>query len=109
MFHTASGSRSRRRAKMDTGAEENIITVQAISDLGIKITKYSGNPLQPLGPSFRPDGEITLSWNVLGRGKIYKTRFVVVPDSMAGNFDVLIGESWIVENEALKRNSDVCN
>lgn len=92
---------------MDTGAVENFITHQALADVRIEVSEYTGGPFQPIGPVFRPDGEITLTWNVVDRDEKHETRFCVVPDSMAQNFDVLIGEKWIVKNEALHRNRDV--
>lgn len=82
VLHTASGPCSRRRPKMDTGAEINIITQEAVSELNVLIRKYRGDPLRSFGPPSKPLGETTLSWNVDGRQKIHETPFFVVLDSM---------------------------
>ncbi|KAI4248273.1 MAG: hypothetical protein LQ352_005962 [Teloschistes flavicans] len=85
-------------AKLDTGAELNLISRPFASSLGLHVEDYQGNSVVTIGEQgpFRPEGMISLDWNVSGKPLRYTSQFAVLDERQCqGSFDVLLGEDEI--------------
>ena len=76
---------------LDTGADLDVISHRVVEDLGLQTVKYEGDAVKPLGGSYQPERQITLSWHVLNFPKTYTTTFAVFDEKYSKDFDVLLG------------------
>ncbi|KAL9638883.1 MAG: hypothetical protein Q9204_001330 [Flavoplaca sp. TL-2023a] len=84
-----------RVACLDTGADLDVISHQVVEDLGLQTEKYEGGAVRPLGGSYQPERQITLSWHVAKFQKTYTTKFAVFGEQYSKDFDVLLGRFTI--------------
>ncbi len=96
-----------RVACLDTCADVDAISHQVVVDLGLQPEKYTGKCIHPLGGEYRPEGQITLSWHVVGFHKTYTTPFLVFNDQYSKDFDVLLGRYTIKKIGFYKKNKSV--
>lgn len=83
-----------RIAKLDTGADLDVMSKRVADALGIELEPYSGEDIIPLGGRIRPLGQITRDWHVMERKMTYTTTFVVLE---VEEFDILLGAKTISE------------
>ncbi|KAL9617023.1 MAG: hypothetical protein Q9204_008518, partial [Flavoplaca sp. TL-2023a] len=88
---------TQRLARLDTGDDLDAISHRVVEDLGLQTEKYEGAAVKPLGGSYQPERQITLSWHVLNFPKTYTTTFAVFNEKYSKDFDVLLGRSTIIE------------
>ena len=84
-----------RVAKLDTGAQSNVIRRQIVTDLGLVTRRYFGPKLEPVGPAIEPEGEVSFDWHVSGKQATYNTGFAVLNDALCNGFEILLGEPEI--------------
>ncbi|KAI4185931.1 MAG: hypothetical protein L6R41_003828 [Letrouitia leprolyta] len=92
-IHGPEGKTIMRVAKLDTGSWHNVISRKLTSSIGLKLEKYTGRAIQPLGQEISPKNQVTFSWHVSGRPLSYKTTFAVIETEWQENleFDILLG------------------
>lgn len=95
VIHKLDGQTLNRVAKLDTGAEENIISQQVVDKLGLVVHEYTGGPLQSVGSSIFPKGRVSFEWHVARKTKTYNTSFAVLPTSLCDHFDILLSAEEI--------------
>ena len=103
----ANGEHLIRLGKLDTGADVNLICNEIVRELGIKIEEIPNALLRGVGNTIKPEGKITIVWNVVGKAKTYTDEFLVVNEDQARGFDCLIGEETISRVGFLKRDHNV--
>ncbi|KAL8889192.1 MAG: hypothetical protein Q9215_003491 [Flavoplaca cf. flavocitrina] len=86
---------AQRVACLDTCADLDVISHRVVEDLGLQTEKYEGAAVKPLGGSYQPERQITLSWHVLNFPKTYTTTFAVFDEKYSKDFDVLLGRLTI--------------
>ncbi|KAG7004790.1 hypothetical protein G7Y79_00023g053740 [Physcia stellaris] len=93
-----------RVAKLDTGADVNVMSKQVADSLGFKLQPYFGGDLLPSGGRITPLGQLTLDWHIMGKEETYTNTFVVVD---AKEFDVVLGHKTIREIGFWTRNHKI--
>lgn len=107
-FLNLNGPSEIRIAKLDTGAEVNIVGEELVSDLGVDLERYEGPPLVGLGSSpVHPLGQVKLRWRVNRRTKSHAAVFLVLSHEYTELFDVLFGEETIRKIGFFKVNHEV--
>jgi hypothetical protein len=96
---------------LDTGAEMNLVSEQALEDTGYEINRRDIEPLRSVGGLEIPIdlvGEVKITFHVGQHpDTIYEESFLVVSKGTHCTFDFLIGRPWIQNNRALRRNRSV--
>ena len=92
VIHLPKGGSKTRIAKLDSGCAVNVVSKSVAEALGMKMEKYDGIEVAPLGGTMRPLGQLTLDWHVMGKERTYTTTFLVLDTE---NFDVLLGDETI--------------
>lgn len=103
-----------RRAMLDTGAQVNLISEQALVGTGYQVTPASPGGtdlLQSIGRAIidiKVIGTVDLTWHVRNKPhKEYTDIFVVIAGDAAAEFDALLGRHWLEEHKAFKRNKKI--
>ncbi|KAI4160434.1 MAG: hypothetical protein LQ342_005758 [Letrouitia transgressa] len=96
-----------RCAKLDTGAQANILSGQVVDELSLKPRAYDGPNVLSLGESIKPLGAVDLVWSVIDRHKTYTTEFLVIDKANSNGFDALIGEDTLKSIGFFMKNVDV--
>ncbi|KAL8851885.1 MAG: hypothetical protein Q9221_003208 [Calogaya cf. arnoldii] len=92
---------------LDTGADIDVISHQVVEDLGLQTEEYTGGIIRPLGSTYQPEGQVTLSWHVSGFSKTYTTTFVVFNEKYSKDFDILLGRFTIQKIGFYKKDTNV--
>lgn len=85
-----------RVAKLDSGANVDVMSKRVADSLGMKLEPYFGEDNLALGGRKTPLGQLTLDWHVMGKGRTYTSTFLILD---VENFDVLLGDKTIGEVE----------
>ena len=93
-----------RVAKLDTGADVNVMSKPVADALGMKLEQYFGEDIMPLGGRMTPLGQLTLDWHVMGKEETYTNTFLVL--DMKG-FDVLLSDKTIGQIGFWTRNHKI--
>lgn len=97
-----------RMAKLDTASSVNVMRHGVFSALDMEMDDYDGPPLKPLGNSkIKPLGQVNVDWHVSQRTRTYTSQFVVLDDSVAEGFDILLCDETIKNVGFYKRNDEV--
>ena len=96
-----------RLGKLDTGATVNVVSNAVVSALNMQTELYDGPPIDPLGEPFTPERKIKIDWHVDKFPKTYTTEFLVIPNEISKDFDILLSDSTIKEIGFFKRNDKV--
>ncbi|KAL8684630.1 MAG: hypothetical protein Q9224_006223 [Gallowayella concinna] len=86
---------AKRVTCLDGCSDFDVISQQVVDDFKLHTQPYTGVLAKPLGDSYNPEGEITLSWHVSGFHKTYTTTFVVFNHARSELFDILLGRFTI--------------
>ena len=92
VIHLPKEGSKTRIAKLDTGSAVNVVSKSVADALGMKMEKYYGGDVVPLGGKMTPLGQLTLDWHVMERAKTYTTTFLVLDTE---DFDVLLSDETI--------------
>ena len=92
---------------LDTGADLNVISHRVVEDLKLQTEEYEGAAVKPVGGSYQPERQITLSWNVLNFPKTYTTTFAVFDERHSTDFDILLGRFTIKKIGFFKKDTSV--
>ncbi|KAL8635630.1 MAG: hypothetical protein Q9226_009336 [Calogaya cf. arnoldii] len=95
MVFLGMGKNEVRVTCLDTCADIDVISHQVVKDLGLQTEEYTGGIVRPLGSTYHPEGQVTLSWHVSGFPKTYTTTFVVFNEQYSKDFDILLGRFTI--------------
>ena len=98
---------AQRVTYLDTCANLDVISHRVVEDLGLQTDKYEGAAVKPLGGSYQPKRQITLSWHVLNFPKTYTTTFAVFDEQYSKDFDVLLGRFTINKIGFYKKDANV--
>lgn len=102
------GSVIMRRAKLDTGAQVDVLSEDVVNVVGVQMKPYDGPSLNTLGKeTIRPLGKVSLEWHISGKLKTYTTDFLVVSAVDSCYFDVLLIDKTIGEIGFYTINHDV--
>ena len=96
-----------RIGKLDTASDVDAVSEEVVTSLGMRMERYAGPPILPLGPPINPIGEIQLEWHIATREKTYTTRFAVLNNKHSRGFDVLFGRQTIKNIRFYDRNPHV--
>jgi len=108
--NTTDGSKTFRRATLDTGADLNLIAEKALKDLKfVRLGSWCNGPVTTLNPdmTITPIEEVEIAWRVRGKVPEYNTKFAVIEEAQARDFDILLGKIFIQENRFLVRDPTV--
>ncbi|KAL8819674.1 MAG: hypothetical protein Q9223_001945 [Gallowayella weberi] len=98
---------AQRMTFLDSGSDFDVVSQKVVDDFNLPIQPYTGVLAKPLGSSYMPEGEITLSWHVSGFHKTYTTKFVVFSKDYSEDFDILLGRFTIKEIGFYKKNGNI--
>jgi hypothetical protein len=96
-----------RRATLDTGADLNVIAESALKGLDFPRHPWTGAPIDALGSSVTPRGEVMLPLRVRGRPVVYHSWFAIIEEARAASFDILLGKNFIEQNNFLVKDPEV--
>ena len=98
------------RCLLDTGSDLNLISERILHLLQVPLLAHEGPPVTGFaGIPLVPMGSVMLTWHMDGFQHVrYCRKFSVISnDTLAPRFDVLLGNVWIKETNALLRNAEV--
>jgi len=101
-LYRPNGEKLFRRVTLDAGVEQNLMSDYVWRDLGIELEpKSSSDPTdsESAGPA-QALGQISIRWQFKSGEKIFNASFWVLKTEA---FDVLIGRTFIEENQLFKR------
>lgn len=97
-----------RMAKLDTGAEVDVMSQAVYNVLDVKMDVYDGPPIKAFGNTYiKPLGQVKVDWRVSQKFKTYTSQFLVFDDSLSKDFDVLLGDNTIKKVGFFERNHAV--
>ncbi|KAI4255329.1 MAG: hypothetical protein L6R42_006786, partial [Xanthoria sp. 1 TBL-2021] len=91
VIHIPNEPSANRLCSLDTGADVNAISQEAIENLALKTESYRGGRINTIGPAFIPERQVTFVWHVYGFHKTYESTFVVLDGISSDEFDTMIG------------------
>jgi hypothetical protein len=94
------------RCLLDTGSDFNLISQRILRKLKLSFTPGEEHAVTGLGGvQILPIGSVLLRWHMDRHKEVtYFETFLVISDDTPAQFDVLIGNDWIMEQEALLPN-----
>jgi hypothetical protein len=94
---SAEGEPHFQRLLLDLKSQFNIMADDVQKRINAPLQPYKGEPIfLRWETDITPLGQVEAQWKVMGRGKEYKTTFVVIKTDV---FDMLLGQPSIIENQ----------
>lgn len=86
-----------------------MVSERIVRKLQLTPDEHKVDPVTPLGGiPVLPIGTVELRWHMDNRkAVIYNDSFLVVPDVAQPSFDVILGNTWIEQHQAFRRNPKV--
>ena len=104
VIHLPKDGSKTRIATLDTGSRVDVVSKPVADALGMTMEPYDGEVVKPVVGEVKPLGQLNLDWHVMGKGRTYTTKFLVLESEA---FDVLLSDETIGKIGFYKVNNEI--